>query len=197
MKTKKKVKKVKKVKKGGLFNIENEPIMDKKIIKKLKIKDIANSMKSQNRPRVISRGGSLRRPPGLLENNIQKKKEKECAICFEEIKKTENNSSKILKCHGKNFHLECLNIWLENENKTCPICRSDKIIHKCEDKDMSKLSGTLVGLATGCICLPVSITWLHTCPTAIQLAPPCICMSCGFMSDLLQNWEDLPNASNF
>lgn len=58
-------------------------------------------------------------PEQNTEENIEKKEDCECSICYNDEKENEV----ILNC-GHSFCEECIKSW-EKINKTCPLCRKD------------------------------------------------------------------------
>ena len=68
----------------------------------------------------------------------------ECLICSTKINKMDSVIIYIDsgKCnHGKHFHLNCINAWLnrENSNTTCPLCRKQVVcIYPCSSSNGSR-----------------------------------------------------------
>ena len=57
-------------------------------------------------------------------NQLALDHENECPICFEEFK--EDQELVELDCDAQvphMFHYECLNDWIDNGGKNCPLCR--------------------------------------------------------------------------
>ncbi|PVU87323.1 hypothetical protein BB561_006390 [Smittium simulii] len=58
----------------------------------------------------------------IKNNTIEQKKNYECTICFEEI--SLNAAIRAIPCKHI-FHLECLDVWVIQQNPFCPLCRFD------------------------------------------------------------------------
>ena len=57
---------------------------------------------------------------GFILNSNDELPENNCSICLEEFKN--EDILKKLNCTHI-FHKDCLGIWINNNNKTCPLCR--------------------------------------------------------------------------
>lgn len=57
--------------------------------------------------------GKNSKPPEKLET---------CAICLEDPQ--QGDTVRVLQC-GHSFHRECIDRWLNKENKACPVCKAD------------------------------------------------------------------------
>ena len=60
----------------------------------------------------------------------------ECCICFEILKNSKQK--KIFICVHTNYHNKCIKSWIDNKNKTCPICRSEQLPTKQYTKKEEK-----------------------------------------------------------
>ncbi|GLJ38560.1 hypothetical protein SUGI_0786200 [Cryptomeria japonica] len=63
----------------------------------------------------------------------------ECAICLSEFQ--ENRSTRLLPNCNHNFHIECIDKWLQS-NSTCPLCRTRVQPHELPFKPVD--SDTLI-----------------------------------------------------
>lgn len=62
-------------------------------------------------------------------NESNESNDNTCSICLEKIKE----ECAVLKCQHY-FHLECIEKWIEEDGKTCPLCRNS-LYEKCDKCD--------------------------------------------------------------
>ncbi|RWS19842.1 E3 ubiquitin-protein ligase RNF167-like isoform X1, partial [Leptotrombidium deliense] len=56
----------------------------------------------------------------------------ECSICYDEY--VEKDRLRVLACNHK-FHSKCVDVWLRNNNRECPLCRSHVPLESSTDSN--------------------------------------------------------------
>lgn len=61
----------------------------------------------------------------ILEKNSDEYTSDCCSICLQELQQSQESQEQIIKtnCHHI-FHLQCLSTWVNQNKKTCPVCRN-------------------------------------------------------------------------